>query len=320
MDGLFPLEPDKPATLASEQCAELDAVEQFIRREDPLGAKFADIFRQTFDQLYDGQRTGRYRWDQLYKTERTHYGTLAEINIQRAFGFDDGQKLDYNIAGFEVDCKFSFSSGWMIPPECFDHIMLLTVANDEKSSWSVGLIVADAGNRNAGVNRDGKSSLSSVGKARIRWLFRNASMAPNALLQLPRETVDFVFSERSGQKRINELLRTARNRRLSRTVIETVATQQDPMKRLRRNGGARTHLAKEGILVLGGDYTSQRNVAQQLGCSVPLPGEVVSVAVAQTAQNEVGVEIDGRSWKLVEAAGLGHAPEVIGQTRANHNR
>ncbi len=27
--------------------------------------------RQTLDQLYDGVRTGRYRWDQLYKTEKT---------------------------------------------------------------------------------------------------------------------------------------------------------------------------------------------------------------------------------------------------------
>ena len=48
------------------------------------------------DQLYDGQRTGRYRWDQLRKTEKTHCGTLVEINMQREFLFEDGSKLDFS--------------------------------------------------------------------------------------------------------------------------------------------------------------------------------------------------------------------------------
>ncbi len=47
--------------------------------------------------LLDGQHTGRYRWDQLHKTEKTHFGTLVEINLQRAFGFDDGMTMDFAI-------------------------------------------------------------------------------------------------------------------------------------------------------------------------------------------------------------------------------
>lgn len=318
MNSLFP-ECQAEGEPASDESVGVDAVERFILRLDPTGEKFAAVFRQTFDQLYDGQRTGRYRWDQLYKTERTHYGTLIEINLQRAFAFDDGDKLDFKLAEFEVDCKFSFGSAWMIPPECFDHIMLLTVANDESSTWSVGLVVADRRSRNVGVNRDGKSSLNAAGRSRIRWLFRSAPMAPNALLQMPRTSVDLIFAAGSGQKRVNELLRSARNRRLSRTVIETVAKQLDPMRRLRRNGGARTDLAAEGILILGGDYKSQREVAEELGCVIPQPGEVVSVAVGKANTEEAGAEIDGERWKLVEAAGFEAAPIVIGQTQAGKN-
>jgi hypothetical protein len=56
--------------------------------------------------LLDGQHTGRYRWDQLYKTEKTHFGTLVEINLQREFGFSDGQAMDFAIQGIDVDCQF----------------------------------------------------------------------------------------------------------------------------------------------------------------------------------------------------------------------
>ena len=73
-----------------------DALEQVVAALisiDPSGARFARVFRETFDQLYDGQRTGRYKWDQLYKTEKTHYGTLIEINLQREFAFADGNDL-----------------------------------------------------------------------------------------------------------------------------------------------------------------------------------------------------------------------------------
>ena len=36
---------------------ELDAVEVDLYRVDPTGDQFAEVLRDTFDQLYDGQRT-----------------------------------------------------------------------------------------------------------------------------------------------------------------------------------------------------------------------------------------------------------------------
>ena len=88
-----------------------------LLEQDPYGSKIARVLRRTYDMLHDGQHTGRYRWDQLSKTEKTHFGTLAEINLQRAFGFADGTTMDFAIHGVDVDCKFSQNPGdWMIPP------------------------------------------------------------------------------------------------------------------------------------------------------------------------------------------------------------
>ena len=49
------------------------------------------------------------RWDQLYKTEKTHFGTLVEINLQREFGFADGVAMDFAIQG--VDAPFAVLNG-----------------------------------------------------------------------------------------------------------------------------------------------------------------------------------------------------------------
>ncbi len=37
----------------------LNAVFDWFRQQDPDGLRMAKVFRETFDQLYDGQRTGR---------------------------------------------------------------------------------------------------------------------------------------------------------------------------------------------------------------------------------------------------------------------
>src|SRR5437899_2367798 len=98
-----------PQTITSQTAGEdeLQAVAAEILRLDPDGSGTAQVIRETLDQLYDGQRTGRYRWDQLHKTEKTHCGTLIEMNLVRKFNFPDGDDLDYRIAGADVDCKYS---------------------------------------------------------------------------------------------------------------------------------------------------------------------------------------------------------------------
>lgn len=277
--------------------AGVDAVAAELRRLDPDGTRMAKVFRATFDQLYDGQHTGRYSVDQLFKTEKTHFGTLIEINLQREFRLPDGDLLDFNIVGLEVDCKYSHSGAWMLPMESFEQIILVTEADDQRSVWSAGVVRVTAENRRTSENRDRKTGLNSHGRSQIRWLHRNAPMQPNALLLLPPPVVGEIMSGRSGQARVNELFRRATNRRLSRNIIATVAQQDDYMKRVRDNGGSRSALRPEGYLILGGDYFVQRDIAAALGAVVPEPGEVVSVQVVPASPLD-GVRINDEWWRL----------------------
>ena len=291
---------------------EIAEVAEQLRRLDPDGSRMAKVFRSTFDQLYDGQHTGRYRVDQLFKTEKTHFGTLIEINLQREFRFDDGEVLDYRIAGHEVDCKYSHTGGWMLPRESFERLILVTQADDSKSVWSVGLVRVTEANRRSSENQDKKTGLNIRGREEILWLHRNAPMQPNALLQLPPSLVKQIFSAKSGQARLNELFRVATNRRLTRNIIATVAQQDDYMKRARANGGSRTALGPEGFLILGGDYVFQRVIAKALGAAVPEPGEMVSVRVVPGDPKGPGSALIGNGWWRLAAEGetTTHAPLV----------
>lgn len=273
------------------------AVVAELRRLDPDGSRMAKVFRATFDQLYDGQHTGRYSVDQLFKTEKTHFGTLIEINLQRELKLADGDLLDFKISGLEVDCKYSHTGAWMLPIESFGQLILVTQADDQKSVWSAGVVRVTEENRRTSENRDKKTGLNAHGRSQITWLFKDAPMQPNALLQLPPEAVAEILAGRSGQARLNELFRQATNRRLSRNIIATVAQQDDYMKRVRDNGGSRSALRPEGYLILGGDYRIQRDIAAALGAVVPEPGELVSVQVVP-APPEKGVGINGEWWRI----------------------
>jgi Restriction endonuclease NaeI len=86
---------------------ELAAVAAELTGLDADGSRTAAAIRGALDMLLDGQHTGRYRWEQLHKTEKTHAGTLVEIALARSLRLADGTALDYTIAGVDVDCKFS---------------------------------------------------------------------------------------------------------------------------------------------------------------------------------------------------------------------
>jgi Restriction endonuclease NaeI len=297
----------------SDLDSELSAVAAEIQALDPDGLRTAKVLRDTLDQLYDGQRTGRYRWDQLFKTEKTHCGTLVEINLQREFEFQDGTHLDYRIAGVEVDCKYSQKNGsWMIPPEARGHICLLMWSEDnENPKWSMGLVRMTPACLNPGSNRDLKATLNELGKNSIRWIFDNAALPPNVLLQLDAVAIERIMAETSGQKKINELFRSALGRVVGRAVVATVAQQDDYMKRVRANGGARTTLKKEGIIILG-QYDSHAAVARTLGVPVPGQGESVSVRVTPAQSLGRGVaKIRGKLWKVASSTDpIVQAPEL----------
>jgi hypothetical protein len=157
----------------------MDRVEDFIKSQPGSRERFSAVLRDTLDQLYDGHRTGRFMPSELSKTERTHMGSLVEINLQREFRFADGRTkipksemaasdasntpgdqtgtisaddesfMDYTIAGVQVDCKFSKTlGGWMIPREAVrggrgkGHLLLVVWADDDLGRWEAGLVRA----------------------------------------------------------------------------------------------------------------------------------------------------------------------------------
>ena len=304
--------------LEGETDQELIEVFSAFRAADPNGERVGKLMRRTLDQLYDGQRTGRYSWEQLHKTERTHFGTLFEINLRREF--DDvidepapDQALDYRVAGLDVDCKFSQRMfGWMIPPEAMGHLLVVGFVDDRASEFAFGVVRASVENCRAAANRDAKVQLNPAGRDAVRWLQRPGDLPPNVLLQCDPDTLAAVFAPRSGQHRVNELLRRVTGQRIGRNTVATVAQQDDFMKRVRGNGGARTLLRPEGIVVLG-HHARPRALAAGLGLPQPELGEIVSARlIPADIDDSYAVEIDGVSWRVANdyEAVDGTAPHV----------
>ncbi|MET9082734.1 NaeI family type II restriction endonuclease [Streptomyces sp. NPDC004237] len=292
--------------------AELAKVRQHLMAIDPHGHEFAAVLRHTIDQLLDGENTGRYDWRQLHKTEKTHAGTLVEINLQRRFDFNEGRDMDYEIAGADVDCKFSQDlGGWMIPPEAMGEICLVVWADDRASKWSAGLIRADEEKltRNGLVtrkgNRDHKYRLNKSNLHLVNWLWYERPLKENLLLHLDDETRSALYAPKSGQKRVNELFRRVQRHRIDRNVVRTLAQQHDYMARVRDDKNrtrARPALREEGYIIPG-DSRNHQAVAEALGGPVPEKGEFVSFRVAR-AQPHHGdrpsVELDGDRWVAVK--------------------
>jgi hypothetical protein len=182
--------------------AEIEIVAKHFLGHDPAGERTARVLRRTYDMLLDGQHTGRYRWDQLYKTEKTHFGTLVEINLQREFGFADGQSMDFAVRGIDVDCKYAQSLGeWMIPPEAMGNIILGLWASDDLGRWSLGLIrVTEQVLSPSRGNRDLKRRLSASGRRTVEWIFSNQPLPENALLRIPSADVSRIFEPSHGTK------------------------------------------------------------------------------------------------------------------------
>ncbi|MCX4508847.1 NaeI family type II restriction endonuclease [Streptomyces sp. NBC_01619] len=300
---MLPLDLSAAANIHSQvllqEDPELATVYAQLTRLDPTGQRFASVLRDTIDQLLNGEVTGRYDWNTLFKTEKTHAGTLVEINLQREFKFDDGVDMDYQVSGIDVDCKYSQQyGGWMIPPEAMGHLCLLVWADDYKSRWSAGLLRIRDEWLNRGNNRDMKLTVKAEHRNKILWIRHQAELPENVLLHMNPDDRAAVFARKSGQARLNELFRRVQGRRIGRNIVRSVAQQKDYMKRVRGNGGSRSALRDEGILIMG-DYDSHKEIARGLGLPIPQEGEFVSIRVAQATPDHghgPKVDLDGKKW------------------------
>jgi hypothetical protein len=271
--------------------------------EDQPGARerFRWALRDSLDELLDGQRTGRWAYQHLSKTEKTYLGTAVEVNLTKEFDISNGDDLDWRIADVDVDCKFSRElGGWEIPMEMYlclahgersgkaDHPALVVWLNDDTSQWAAGLITItderlkwkidrQAREPLRAYNRDNKRRLADAAASGIYWLWggTQADLPSNLLLHLPDDIRSRILSGHSGQARVDRLFRDVQERIIGRQTVLTVAQQDDAPKRAR---DARIHLRRDGILVLGHQEMHPR-IARALGLAVPVKGEWISVRV-----------------------------------------
>jgi hypothetical protein len=182
---------------------------------------FGKIIRQALDEAIDGPRTGRWEISQLEKTEKTYVGTKVEIVTRAALNLKRG-KLDAEIQGHQVDIKWSKKSAWEIPSEAVDHICLVIGTNDEGTSFSVGLVRCSEDRLNQGKNKDGKRTLSKVGKCHIVWLVEGSRLEPNFIGALPPEVRGSIMRQETAKERVRKFLIYMAGRPFPRSAIETV--------------------------------------------------------------------------------------------------
>jgi len=280
--------------------ASLERAVGWFRAQPEMSERFGAAIRQSFDEVFDGQRTGRYSLAQLSKVEKTYIGTKVEIVIQAEFGLQRGQRMDYLVDGEEVDAKWSIrSGGWMIPTEAVGELCLCMTADDERSIFSVGIVRADEVKLRISKNKDQKRRLNKDGIAAMSWLAEDDELAENLLLHLGEATRSAILDYAlSGQKRVNQLFHHVHGCLVRREVVLTVAQQDDGPKRVR---DARQHLQPEGIIILG-HQGSHPGIAEGLGLRTPPKGSWIASRVVR-AEPEVGnaVLIADEWWRLAAA-------------------
>lgn len=230
--------------------------------------KLRSFFRSAIDEVIDTARTGRFFFRDLEKTEKTYLGTKFEILLRDWLQVPKGILLDLMIGGREVDVKSTTGggSGWMIPPEAIDQFCILLRVNETTAKCAFGLVRARPAYLRSGNNRDMKTSFSAAGTKNIWWLVSDFEYTPNFWTRISDEIRQTIMSSGKGTKRLASLFELCVGMPVSRVQLAAVAAQDDFMKRLRKNGGARDILAPKGIALLYSE--TDRDLIRQLGLKV----------------------------------------------------
>lgn len=304
---------------------DLRAIVDWFYAQPDARERFRWALRDSVDELMDGQRTGRWCYQHLSKTEKTYLGTAVEVNLTKEFDIASGDDLDWKVAAADLDCKFSKDlGGWEIPMEMYlcaahgeqsgnaDHPALLTWFDDDRALWAAGLIrvtderlrwkhTQDGSERVRGYNRDNKRRIATAAFGQVFWLWGGLQrdLPSNLLLHLPPEARVRILRARSGQQRVNQLFREVTSRIVSRHTVLTVGQQDDAPKRAR---DAREQLRSEGYVVLG-HQEAHPALASLLGLTVPVKGEWISARLTPVDPTDRRPKalVDFRWWAVAEA-------------------
>ena len=228
---------------------------QAVGGQNLFEEKLRGFFRSAIDEVIDTARSGRCFFRQLEKTEKTYLGTKFEILLRDWLQVPRGILLDLIIEGHEVDVKSTTSSGfgWMIPLEAIEQFCILLAVDETRAKCAVGLVRARREYLRPRNNRDSKTSFSAVGRENIWWVVSDFPYTPNfweIVNATDRNDIMPRPNGPGGSRRLAILFERYQQVSISRVQIIAVGAQDDPMRRVRRGGGARDFLAPRGIAVL----------------------------------------------------------------------
>lgn len=243
-----------------------------------LEEDFPVFVREVIDSIIDPVRTGRTKFEELVNVEKTFIGLRLEHVLRDMIDVPSGLR-DLVIDGMDVDVKNTVRDNWTIPPETYwdEEPCILIRSNEAELRCWLGVIFAREVYLNTGKNRDGKRSLSKQGKTNILWILDGLPYPASHWTGINTERFRELRRDiKGGTKRACAFFRAHLGLKVHRSVVQALLhDQQDYMKRLRGNGGARDHLAGEGIALLSGVYDAP--LAQQLGYGMLAPDEVLAV-------------------------------------------
>jgi hypothetical protein len=235
---------------------------------DKLKAELPALIRQAIDEVIDTPRTGRVYARELEKTEKTYIGTKVEILVRNFFRLPKGI-LDLQIDGMDVDVKNTLGTTWMIPREATGKPCILVASDEARHTCYFGILVAHLSNLTPGLNQDQKRQVSAIGFPNIHWILADEPYPPSFWSTVGEARTHAIMRGRTGNERIEALFREIQGRVVHRDTVQAVAQQKDYMKRLRKNGGARDNLAREGIAILSGKYDGPTITTLGLGRAGP---------------------------------------------------
>lgn len=250
-----------------------------------LEAAFTALILDAVEFVLDPIRTGRTTIVQLDNVEKTFIGLKVEHFVRDLLNAPKGVR-DLTLAGHDVDVKntVSRSWAWMIPPESFrneEPVLLIAADEDARKAW-MGLLVCRPQYLGS-PNRDDKRGVLSSAYQHILWLAEGLDWPPNRWHGLDMRRFRELRDVPGGAARAAMFFEENLGRVTHRSIaVALLFDQQDPLKRLRGNHGARDILAPKGIALLSG--TRDRSVAAQLGFLIA--GDEF-VAVAPTAADDV---------------------------------
>ena len=261
---------------------ELDKVYVAIRAIPNAASILCESVSQAVDEVVDPVRSGRWAVSQLEQPEKTVIGIRVENVLRMNLELPRAAHLDVVVDGTNVDIKFTINSNWTIPPEAVGEVCLLTRFNIRDVTVSAGLLRTTDPNLNPGRNRDQKRTISTLGRAGIRWLIqeeRPQKSLVGFLGNIDDQTRLRITDPSVGaQVRLNRLFLMYKYNPIPETVVQAIALGHvDWQRRLRPDAQNPNAPETRGYEVLRSTSPSDRKRVSDRGLHPLRKGYCIAV-------------------------------------------